>query len=405
MTTTPQHLQIINPSFRNDEHDTFHHFPRLPPELRLRIWELSVQKHRLLEAQITSKFHDTKNPPYSTLDELFSDRKYIILVRGIQLHSKLLRVSRESRKEALRFYRVHIPCYLHKARSVRGYKRSILYFNPEYDYMHVILNGSTSHDFIDLIHDLKSQDPRGVGFINVALGGSSDTHRIALSYLSMTSTFNSPARATFIDFLTSLKNILWMAQSPAGRIMQGRYIHPRCPTYAFNHSMPVKASSPSFSLLEKDSRPISSDLKHILTHSPDPREIRAVWRDILKNWGVRREMPVRERVLFAFDPFSYEGEDIYDFKSAEKFLEEEQEEWVENQRFAHEFEPANAITTESAKPLPTEGEAAVRPAIGFWLFPAEALGETENGNGQSPSGKRVFDMTGHWPEIALAHLF
>lgn len=54
------------------------------------------------------------------------------------------------------------------------------------------------------------------------------------------------------------------------------------------------------------------------------------------------------------------------------------------------------IAVESLEEL----EKAVRSAIGFWSFPVDALGSLDE---EALGGmKSAFDMTSHWPELALA---
>src|SRR5579862_562593 len=115
-----QHLQIINPPYCRGEDVLFSQFPMLPTELRLRIWQCSVEQHRLVEVEVEPLLGSEDAPLYSTtnaLNKLISGRNYTATAQGFQLHSKLLRVNSESRKVALRFYRVHIPCYLQTSKD------------------------------------------------------------------------------------------------------------------------------------------------------------------------------------------------------------------------------------------------------------------------------------------------
>ena len=61
------------------------------------------------------------------------------------------------------------------------------------------------------------------------------------------------------------------------------------------------------------------------------------------------------------------------------------------------------MAAENLKPgeLPDGIGEVARPAIGFWLFRADALGPLQ---GNVSRSKVVFDMRGEWPEMGLARL-
>ncbi|KAF2176952.1 hypothetical protein K469DRAFT_721140 [Zopfia rhizophila CBS 207.26] len=394
----PQHLQIINPSYRHDEGVLFGQFQMLTTELRLCIWECAVQQQRLLEVEIEPPSDPGDAPPYSTtnaLNKLISGHNYTATVRGFQAHSKLLRVNSESRKVALRFYRVHIPCYLRMSGERYGPRfKATFYFNPEYDFMHVTAHQPVEHTFVDFLHDLKAYDPQDVGLLNLALDSSGMNNLYSLANVS-----EAPARATFVDSLSCLQQIIWVAQSHTGRAIMGPLSDFRSAGVRFNHSMPIKAIKPSFNLLRHDPRPVGPELRYVLTACADPREMRVLWQKLLERWKIRQAQPTRERVLFAYEPLSYQAQ-IYDIKTANKFLKEEEVGWLRGQQERH------WLVMKFAGKVPVEGPEelakATRPAIGFWLFPAGAFGNLE---GTILRRKMVFDMTGYWPELALSHLY
>lgn len=135
-----QHLQVFDTYGRGEE-DFFGQFSMLPPELRLRIWQCTLEKHRLVNIELEFPSDGNDTPPYSTtnaLGKIVSGQWYLATVQGFQLNSKLLRVNRESRSVALAFYRIHIPCYRRKEsyKSMSLYRhwaarteRTTLYFN------------------------------------------------------------------------------------------------------------------------------------------------------------------------------------------------------------------------------------------------------------------------------------
>lgn len=389
-----EHLQIINPSYRGSEDVLFRPFPMLSTELRLRIWQCSIEQHRLLEVEVDGPWGFEDAPLYSTtnaLDKLISGRNYTATVQGCHLHSKLLHVNSESRQVALKFYRVHIPCYFRTCEDTTI--KSTLYFNPEYDFMFLRAKHPPEHTFVDFLYDLKAYDPKDIGLLNLALD------MVGMSALHSLRNFSeAPARATFVDSLRRLQEIIWVAESISGRAIMGPLDNFQGVGVRFNHSMPIKAITPTFSFLRPDPRAIGPDLKYVLTACLDPRQMRVQWRQLLAKWEIRQALQTKERVLFTCKVPKYEQQ-VCDIKTANKFLKEEEERWLRVQQRWHR------IVMRHTEKVPVEGPEelaeAVRPAIGFWLFPAEALGGCE---GDLSGMKKVFDMTGHWPELALSSL-
>ncbi|KAI1857165.1 hypothetical protein JX265_011366 [Neoarthrinium moseri] len=383
----------------------FSRFTLLPAELRLHIWICSLEKHRLLEVWLDPPTDPGKAPPYSTtnaLNKLISGGSYTATVQAVHLNSKLLRVNRESRKAALSFYRVHIPCYLQAFREIpRGLQgkpakraKEPLYFNPEYDFMQLRTRGPAEFTFVDFIHDLKAYDPQNVGLLNLALAVNGMN-----AGLHMLVNISQPsAKAAFVKTLSQLQEIIWVAQSYCGRAIMGPLEDFHGVGVQFNHSMPIKAITPSFDLLRHDPRSVESDLKYVLTGTIDPRQMRVDWQELLTKWDIRQAQPPRERVLFAYRVPSY-SQQVYDIKTAESFLRAEEENWLRSQQQFHQMilKLAGKVPVEG----PEELAQAVRPAVGFWLFPAEALGALEGDVGRV---KKVFDMTGYWPELALSKI-
>jgi hypothetical protein len=314
-------------------------------------------------------------------------------VQGYRLHSKLLSVNRESREVALRFYRVHIPCYLQTSEDgIERTIRSTLYFNSEYDFIHLSGRGP-EHLFVDFLHDLKAYDPQDVGLLNLALDSNGMTHLRSLTNVS-----EAAAKASLIASLSRLQQLIWIVHSHGGRGVIGLLDGFRGVGVQFNHSIPVKSLRPSFNLLRRDPRPVGPELKYVMTASSDPRQMRVQWRELLQRWEIHQVQPTRERVLFAYDPPCYEQQ-VYDIRTANIFLEEEEAKWLRIQQ------RSKGVVRKLAGKAPIEGPEelakAVRPAVGFWLFPAEALGGFD---GDISSMKKVFDLTGHWPELALSYL-
>lgn len=418
----PQHLQIINPAIlRANDDSCFGLFPKLSAELRLHIWRYSlIEKQRLLQIQVAHPIPDddlVSEPaqdvaPYSiknALNKLISNKNYNATVEGHHLFSKLLRVNREARQAALEFYRVHIPCNIRSTNMYLKPTPSILYINPEHDFIHLTGDSGGSGDtksFVDFIHDLKAYDPKNTGLLNLAL----EANEVTTLYHQLPTIPEPPAKAAFVDCLSHLREIIWVAHSRAGRAILGAVDgFPARVGARFNHSMPIIPASPSFRLLARDPRPVGPELRYVLTGCSDPRRMRRTWRALLARWEIEydgttttttRTTPPRERVLFAYDPPTHERV-ICDRVSAEMFLRDEEESWLRLQAGHYRravLKCAGKVPVES----PEELEKAVRPAIGFWLFPVEALGPLDDDD--LGGMKLAFDMADFWPELALAYM-
>ncbi|KAK3389871.1 hypothetical protein B0H63DRAFT_105021 [Podospora didyma] len=402
MATQDQHLEVINPSYFTSETASFDRFPRLPAELRLKIWRTSLKQHRILSLTVQYPQQPVETPiRYSTINKLgklVSGGRYTATLRGWPLYSKLLRVNRESREEALKFYRVHFPCMIRTNNQTS--KTGTLYFNPEYDFLNLDIRGYSTPDIsaVDFLHDFKAFDPKGTGLLNLAFELNTMS---ALSVVPKTG--EASAKEAFVATLSQVREIIWIAQSNTGRAIIGP-LHDfqpitdfkGSPGIRFNHSMPVRSNVPQFVLLGRDPRPVGPELKYVATAAADPRQMRVLWQDLLTRWNVHQKIPARERVLFA-KTSSDSLRHVNGSKSAKTFFKREEREWMEVQ------EKWKSMVVRFAGKMPVESPEelakAVRPAFGFWLFPAEALGPLE---GNISGSKKVFDMTGFWPELALA---
>lgn len=225
----PRHLQIINPCY-GDKDVIFFQFQRFPKEIRDSIWEYSLKQYRIIEVTIQGSWpSEPGDPPlYSTtnaLNKIISGRNYkACIMQRFQLFSKLLRINSESRQVALRFYRVHISCYLPISKKQDEIERTektiktVLYFNPEYDFINLKSherNNSGDATFVHFLYDFKAHDPKNVGILNLALDRNDMTRLLFFENLS-----EAPAKANFVYFLSHLQQIIWIAQSHYGRCIR-----------------------------------------------------------------------------------------------------------------------------------------------------------------------------------------
>ncbi|KAH7372233.1 hypothetical protein BKA66DRAFT_468449 [Pyrenochaeta sp. MPI-SDFR-AT-0127] len=395
----PHHLHFINPILRHDSEQSFEFFQMLTIELRLSIWEYAVQQNRLLKVDIEPSNTAADAPAYSTtnkFNKVVSGSAYTITVQGFHCHSNLLRVNREARKVALRFYRVQIPCYLQMCGvPPRPKKISMLYFNPEHDILHVRAQCPLEYTLIAFLHDLRAHDPKDVGLQSVALDSSLVTE---LGYLKPLP--QGLARTSFIYLLSRLQRIIWVASSLIGRGIMSIFSNLPTVGVRFIHSMPIMSAKSSFDILAPDPRPIQSELKYVATATRDPRESSLIWGEILGKWGIVQSRPAQQQVLFSREADPYVPL-IHDAETAQRYLSREQKSWIMYQ------EERSSIVLRLAGRIPIEGPEelakAVRPAFGFWLFPIEALKDPERS--VHCWSAPVFDLRGHEPELALSHLY
>lgn len=172
-------------------------FPRLPFELRLRIWYLALQQHRMIELDLChtagedhvpnyaggcdygSHYTDDQDYVLSFADDSdgtgYADRNhlgrivssrtpsYTCRLRGRGSYaaslSVLLRVSREARAAALSFYHIHLPLSTGE----------VLYLSSECDVVYVRFRKiyyikPLNAMLVDLLHDARAYDYKDHGY-------------------------------------------------------------------------------------------------------------------------------------------------------------------------------------------------------------------------------------------------
>ena len=172
------HLRLLNDAyFQPSTPDSATHrnwalFSRLPAELRLHVWLLSLRQHRMIELFLRSDEVKAEapsanqrlvagDPPqyYATsnsLGRVVSGRDYKPALSGPGYPASLnplLWVNSEARRAALSFYRIHLP---HDGDR-------ILYLNPEYDVLFVHPRALPSPVVADFLHDVRAYDPQDQG--------------------------------------------------------------------------------------------------------------------------------------------------------------------------------------------------------------------------------------------------
>ena len=136
------------------------------------------------------------------------------MVDGSQLLSECLRVDHESREEALKLYRVHLPCRFTSGISEEGpTSHGTLHVKPKWDILYITAEWPAKDTLIAFIHRLKTiHDPRHVGLLNLAISVNGLTGNDIIGVNP--SEVESDTRSAFVETLTQLREV-WFVSTPA----------------------------------------------------------------------------------------------------------------------------------------------------------------------------------------------
>ena len=157
MSSLP-HLQIFTSDHATSNREScFCLFSQLPKEVRLKIWRHSLQRQRIIHVRLNGPTEQTAAQAAETGSSTHKSECYRgAIVDGYQVLSKLLRVNSESREAALGFYRVHLPCILKRGSIFEETKApGFLYFNPEYDFLHISPEPPVKDTLVNFLYHLK----------------------------------------------------------------------------------------------------------------------------------------------------------------------------------------------------------------------------------------------------------
>ncbi|RSL91317.1 hypothetical protein CDV31_015489 [Fusarium ambrosium] len=354
-------LGILNPPSGSKTTDTFRDFKRLPLELRWHIWELELKHERLLHVEVD--FLEASPDDPDTESATRTGKAYRIILTEFLPISKLARVNSESRAVASHFYRVQLPCvYRWEGKEDTN---GIFYLNPELDTLEI--RGKAFSNFAE---DLWVHDARHVGLVNLAL-----THR----HFIPESKDEYPVLRRIIP---RLKRIVFLYLGGIERMcLECNVQHDHEVDYRFLVAFGGRNSHPQ---AKKNKFGVHKGWRG-RTWRPSGYEYNPeiTNRDSALSWVRRRDEEWRERVRMIHEELEEEREEE----------EEEDEEFIQDT-----FQ---------------ELELPVRPAVGFWLFPIEALGplsDTTNGlsyHGNLPGGQKShwkFDLSDYKPQLCLSYL-
>lgn len=372
---------------------SFHSFGSLPPELRIKIWRLSLHRQRIIKICLQPRFLTTAlaEQQGTSRPATHEHETYGAVVEGFRVISKLFHVNRESRAAALDFYRVHVSCWLNEGRTksdklIPGY----LYLNPEHDFLWIthIQGGSVAQFW----HDLKVlYDPRGVGLLNILM----ETNELMTEHRPGAidvSALDPVIRKSFIEILTQLRQVWFPKFQPSGRHVFGLRVAAPTNENLVNLSIPLVTRALHFDEPRREPRPIGLQLGKVLLYS-DPRENIQEWRRFVTKSIGTRESRTEYHVLLSCEPSS--AHKISDRLEGEAWLEREKEIWVADAQW----------DGDRGQPL-RDAEATTQTAFGFWLFSATAFGKLPDDPNEEFEVQRHqwMDFREHWPDLALTDL-
>lgn len=296
-------------------------------------------------------------------------------------------------------------------------KWGIIYFNPEHDFLHITPRWSVKHTLFNFMYHLKTTyDPRGIGLLKLVVEvndlAGNDLHLIDPS----TPELDGKSKMAFTQIVTNLREVIFYSTIRAGRQILGYHNGVFTPEIIYNRSFPIEAKVPTFDRLPRDPRAIGEHLKQVYIGLQDHRDQIHLWHQLLKNWGITSP-EIEYKWHIAFEP--PETEVIVDHKSANEFMQKEENLWngieepAEKPVFPSLWKSGYKfpVGAESARYKNEDLETAVKPAFGFWLFPIDVLEPV--GKNRAPEERHLgpndprpvlWDFSETWPELWVASL-
>lgn len=397
---SPHHQQPFIPDSYQIELLNFHCFPLLSKEIRQQIWEIALQRSRIIHVILK----DPSNEPAPTSDAAEMSQladngeRFWAIADGYQTLSKMFRVNREARETALSFYRVRFPCWL---RTVAGVmKPGMFYFNPEQDYLRIIPEWSVKNTLFNFLHLLKTTyDPKHIGLRNLVVAGN-DLRANDLELIDPSNPdLDKDTMESFRNILRNLNEVFFFSTTRAGRQILGTHNGVPAPgEVVYNRSFPIQVRLWTFHRLPRDPRQIDEDLKQIYIGMTDHRDTIRLWHRRLEQFDVSAPA-IKYKWYIAYDP--RENEQILDVKTARRFMQKEKDLWngigdvfqIPDYRFP--------VGAQSERYKNEDLKTAVQPAFGFWLFPIDVLGSLEKTGGPD---EPLWDFSKNWPELGVISL-
>ncbi|KAF4963603.1 hypothetical protein FSARC_8388 [Fusarium sarcochroum] len=382
--STSRHLQLFNPI--PERYHAFHLFPRFTEDIRWLVWEKVLSHERMIDITLR---------PADCANETKHPRDYDIVVDNRWKLSKLFRTTSESRRAALAFYRVQLPCWYQSQRN-QGEMNGVLYLCPELDTL--MLNSLEVFEYF--AHDLWAHDPRRVGLINLAL----EVKHPINAY----KTPDTEGRDTTLlkEALLRIKRLTIMSTSCTRKHWIDLDGSRNIKDFQRNRTPPIRGGVLGFERLSCDARLNKDSLKAVYLGSWDPRELFYRWFRFLALLGVQHNHKIDYRVGICRKGF--EIRPVSDRNRAVEWLQDEHRKLKGQLQFLRGPPTyADQFDDEIAKllgPFPP-------PVVGFWLFSMESLGPLPDINEiHGPEStvfrrKKTLDMSKHKPELCLANIY
>lgn len=384
---------------------TFPLFSSLPKELRLQIWEEATPRKRLVHLDVEPDRDNDKPVRYLEKNHLgnpMSGSGYHLRTRDGRLDHVLLYVCREARQVVLSFYRIKLPVFSAAGHGHSGRRRT-LRINPEHDVLQIRASEPVKRTLVDLLWDLRAQDPRGVGVLKLAL----DLREFCASdlpWLRRSDLLLIRQRQVLTETLSQLQEVWFMSVD----LRNGTY---KRSAEAPGSIVPYGVEMSGYECVGPEARDgAGAELQRVYMGSVDPRELIWRWEKLLRTWHVRHPPgQVKYRLMVAQDQGSWKdarrGKGFGRFRgllsSRDRDRDRDPAVYFKDGR----CEAGGGTLADQVKN--DEPNAATPAAVGFWSFPVEAAGEIGKGDDlydMDFEPDRFLDLRSHWPELVLAKM-
>ncbi|KAF5234529.1 hypothetical protein FANTH_12114 [Fusarium anthophilum] len=379
---TPHYLRIFKPPL--EPCGDFHLFARFPGEIRWLVWQHYLSHERWINITLRSCSFTSERR------EQTSHQNYEIILDHRWKISKLFRTTSESRKAALAFYRVQLPCWYE--RKDKSMVNSTLHVCPELDTL--MLNSLRA--FENFAHDLWTYDSRRVGLVNLALRVWHPRHIMKLPIIQ------NNGVSVLRQCLSRIEQLIMMSERGTKKVWRDLPSGPNN-TWRSNQAIPIRSCIQSFNRLPFDPRLRDEHLKRVYRGDWNPRHSFNHWFKILSNLQVQH----KHKVIYQFGScrgawISYQEKSFPTISDRETAGEWLRRDFGELRKWCESFDQSGDELTRLFEPSP-------RPVVGFWLFPMESVFTPDDLNLDDtiivlPHPKTV-DMSQHMPELCLAHIY
>ncbi|KAF5627876.1 hypothetical protein F25303_10628 [Fusarium sp. NRRL 25303] len=273
---TPHYSQIFNPPL--EPCGNFHLFARFPDDIRWLVWQHFLSHERWIDITLrrgSFSSSERREQTYHQNYEIILDHRWKI--------SKLFRTTPDSRKAALAFYRVQLPCWYQ--RKDKSMVNSTLYVCPELDTL--MLN--SLEVFESFAHDIWTCDSHRVGLVNLAL-------RVGLPRRFMSSPIIQNNDVSVLrQCLFRMERLIMMSQRGTKTVWRDLPSGPNH-TWRSNQVMPIRSGIQSLKRLPYDPRLCDEHLKRVFRGDWNPRHSFNHWFKLLSNLQVQH----KHKIIYQF---------------------------------------------------------------------------------------------------------